>query len=52
MSAAVTPSPQPDAGTVPADADVLAMCEIWLALDFPEPSGLAAAELPDPQEVP
>lgn len=37
MSASVSASPEPVA-TSPTgeDLDVLALCEIWLALDFPE----------------
>lgn len=34
------------------DFDVLAQCEMWLALDFPEATEAATAAPPDPEEAP
>ena len=53
MSTYVSASPESDGMSVPGeDFDVLTMCEIWLALDFPEPATATTAALPDSEEAP
>ena len=53
MSAFVSASPESDGMSVAGeDFDVLTMCEIWLALDFPEPTTATTAALPDIEEAP
>ena len=53
VSAFVSASPESDGMLVAAeDFDVLTMCEIWLALDFPEPTTATTAAFPDYEEAP
>lgn len=52
MNSATAQDQQPAAAAVVTGRDgfdVVAMCEIWLAMDFPEPSPAAAP--PDPEEA-
>ena len=53
VSASVSASPESDGMSVAGeDFDVLTMCEIWLALDFPEPTTATTAAFPDYEEAP
>lgn len=53
MSGSVSDSPGPGAMSAASeDFDVLTLCEIWLALDFPEPATATTVALPDPEEAP
>ena len=53
MSAFVSASPESDGTSATGeDFDVLTMCEIWLALDFPEPTTATTAAFPDYEEAP
>lgn len=53
VSNSVSASPEPVAMSAAGeDSDVLALCEVWLALDFPEPVTATTAAPPDPEEAP
>lgn len=52
MSASASASLEPVATSATGeDLDVLALCEIWLALDFPEPTTAVTAASPDAKET-
>ena len=52
MSDSVSASPEPVALSMAAeDCDVLSLCEIWLALDFPDPTAVTTAAPPHPEEA-
>ena len=53
MSASAMASHKPIATPAAGeDFDVLALCEVWLALDFPEPTAAEAAAPLEPEEAP
>ena len=52
MNASVSASLEPVGMSVTGeDLDVLTMCEVWLALDFPEPMTATTVALPESEEA-